>query len=101
MTIFQEMGSRMIKMNITFFMGNGVPNTALKVFPQKPPYWQNESQKNSFEGTFSPVSVVLLDQLFPKQRVYPCVDSHQPCEFHENWFKTATCDSNNYNKLKI
>ncbi len=23
--------------------------------------------------------------------VHPCVDSHQPREFHENWFNTATC----------
>ncbi len=46
-----------------------------------------------------PISVVLLDRLFPKKKkkkkkrkkVYLCVDSHQPCEFHENWFKTATC----------
>ncbi len=26
-----------------------------------------------------------------KNRVQPCMDLHQPCEFHENWFKTATC----------
>ncbi len=27
---------------------------------------------------------------FRKNRVHPCVDPHQPCEFHENRFKTAT-----------
>ncbi len=83
-------------MNITFSIGNGVRNTALKFFPQKTPYWLNESQKTSFGGTFSLISVVLLDRLFSKKinkknRVHPCVDSHQLCEFHENLFKIATC----------
>ncbi len=35
MTIFQGMGHRTIKMNVTFSMGNGSPNTVLKFFPQK------------------------------------------------------------------
>ncbi len=35
MTIFQRMGCLTTKMNITFSMGNRVPNTALKFFPQK------------------------------------------------------------------
>ncbi len=35
MTIFQKTGDRTTKMNITFSMGNGVPNTVLKFFPQK------------------------------------------------------------------
>ncbi len=91
MTIFQGMGCRTTKINITFSMGNGVLNTALKFFYQKTPYWLNESQKINFGATFSPISVVLLDRLFPKNRVHTCVDSHQPCEFHENRFKTATC----------
>ncbi len=67
MTIFQGMGRRMTKMNTIFSMGNGVPNTALKFFPQKSPYSLNESQKTNFGGTFSPISVVLLDPLFPKK----------------------------------
>ncbi len=87
MTIFQGMGCRMTKMNITFSMRNGVPNTALKFFPEKSPYRRNESQK--------PVSRAHISGsigLFPKKyRVHPCVDSHQPCKFHENWFRTATC----------
>ncbi len=48
-------------------MENGVPNMALKFFPQKPPYPLNESQKTSFGGTFCPILVVLLDRLFPKK----------------------------------
>ncbi len=36
MTIFQRMGCWTTKMSITFSMGNGIPNTALKFFPQKP-----------------------------------------------------------------
>ncbi len=73
------------KMNITFSMGNGLPNTALKFFPQKTLYWRSDSQKTSFEATFSPISGVLLDQLFPKKkkkkknRVHPRVDLHQTC----------------------
>ncbi len=35
--MFQGMGCRTIKMNITFSMGNKVPNTALKFFAQNPP----------------------------------------------------------------
>ncbi len=89
MTIFQGMVCWTTKMNIIFSMGNGVPNMALKFFPQKPPYGLNESQETSFEGTFSPISVVRLDWLFPKKknRVHPWMDLHQPCEFYENCSK--------------
>ncbi len=45
MTIFQRMGHWTMKMNITFSMGNGIPNTVLKFFPQTPSYRLNESQK--------------------------------------------------------
>ncbi len=41
-------------MYITFSIGNGVPNMALKFFPQKTPYQLNESQKTSFEAHFPP-----------------------------------------------
>ncbi len=90
--LFQGMGCWTTKMNITFCMGNGVPNTTLKFFHQKTTYQLNKSQKTSRGGTFSLISVVLLDRLFPKKksRVHPCVDSHQPREFHENQFKTAS-----------
>ncbi len=69
MTIFQGMGRRTTKMHITFSMGNGIPNIALKFSPQKNPYWLNESQKTSFEDIFCPIFVVLLDRLFWKQSV--------------------------------
>ncbi len=65
MTIFRRMGRQMTKINITF-MENKVPITVLKLFPGKITYRLNESQKTIFGGTFSPVSVVLLRQLFPK-----------------------------------
>ncbi len=67
MTIFQGMWCPTTKMNVTFSMENGVLNTALRCFTQKIPYWLNESQKTSFGGAFSPISVVLLDRLFPKK----------------------------------
>ncbi len=77
-TIFQGMGCRTTKMNITFFMGNGVLNTALKFFPQKPPYRLNESQKTSFGDTFSLISVVLLDLFQKKKKVSPvCTRTNQ------------------------
>ncbi len=66
MTIFQGIGCRTTKMNVTFSMKNGIPNTALKFFPQEPPYWLNESQKTSIGGTVSLITVVLLDRWFPK-----------------------------------
>ncbi len=56
------------KNDITFSIGNGVPNTALQFFYQKPLYPLIESQKTSFGGTFSPISVILLDCLFPKKK---------------------------------
>ncbi len=41
---FSGNGSRwMTKMNITFSVGNGIPNTNLKLFPRKSSYWLNES----------------------------------------------------------
>ncbi len=43
-------------MNTTFAMENEIPNMALNFFPQNPPCWLNESQKTSFEGTFSSIS---------------------------------------------
>ncbi len=43
-----------------------VPNIASKFSHQKPPYRLNESRKPGFEGTFDPISVVLLARLFPK-----------------------------------
>ncbi len=43
------------KNEYNFSMGNGVPNNALKFFPQKPSYWLNKTQKTSFDGTFSHV----------------------------------------------
>ncbi len=35
MTIFEGKGRRTTKMNTTFSVGNGVPNTVSKFFPQK------------------------------------------------------------------
>ncbi len=38
MTIFEGMGRRTTKMNVTFFLGYGVPNTVFKFFLQKTTY---------------------------------------------------------------
>ncbi len=77
--------------NITFFVGNGVPNTVFKSFPQKPPYLLYESRKTGF-GLISPyISNSIGPIVFKNNRVHPWVDPHQPCKFHENRFRTATC----------
>ncbi len=75
----------------------------------KKPHAAEWKPKNQFWGTFSPISMILLDRLFPKKKkkkINPCLDLHQPCEFRENRFKTVICivmycDSINYYKLKI
>ncbi len=59
-------------------------------FLKKNPYRLNESQKTSFGGTFSPYQWFYWTYCFQENKVDPCVDSHQPCEFHKNRFKTAT-----------
>ncbi len=67
-TIFEGKERRTTKMNITFFVGNVVPDTVLKVFPQKIPCRLNENQKTGFGGTFSLLSMVLCGRLFPKTK---------------------------------
>ncbi len=90
-----------------YFSGNGMSDNkseynlfcrkwsteyGFEIFSPKTSYRLNESQKISCRGTFSPVSVVLLDRLFlKKNKVTQCVNSHQPWAFHENRFKTASC----------
>ncbi len=66
MTIFEGRGRRMTKMNITFFGGNEVPNTFLKLFFQKTLHRLTWTGKTGFGGTFSLISVDLLRRLFPK-----------------------------------
>ncbi len=65
------------RLYLTFSIGNGVPNTAFKFFSSETLYHLDlNPKKTGFGGTFSPISVVLLCQLFLKTTwVYP----HQPC----------------------
>ncbi len=65
-TIFEGTVRSTPKMNVTFSVGKGVPNTVFKFFPKKKPYHLNLTQKTTFGGTFSPISVVLLGRLFLK-----------------------------------
>ncbi len=69
MTIFEGKGRPMTRMNVTFSVSNGVPNTVFKFFPQKHPCRLNESQKTDFGATFSP-SAVLFYWLFPKSCIF-------------------------------
>ncbi len=68
MTIFQGMGCWTTNTNITFSMGNGVPNKALIFFPQKSLNRLNESQKTSFGGTFSPYQWFYWTYYFKKKK---------------------------------
>ncbi len=54
MTIFHGIECQTTKMNITFSMGNGLPNMPLQIFPETPPYRLNDSQKTSFGAHFPP-----------------------------------------------
>ncbi len=65
-TIFEGKERRNTKMNITFSVGNGVPNTFLSFFFRKYHNQLNENRKIGFETTFSPISVILSDRLFLK-----------------------------------
>ncbi len=88
---FQWMGHLTTKMNTTVSVENVVPNAVLKFFLQKSPYWLNESQKTGLGHIFSHGGGSIGLIVFKNNRFHPCVDPHQPGEFHENWFKTATC----------
>ncbi len=87
MTNFWGMGHRMTKMNTTFSIENGVPNTILKFFPQKSLYRLNKNQKTSFGAHSDSIGPIASKN----NGFHLCVDPQQPCEFHENLFKTATC----------
>ncbi len=90
MTIFEGMGHRMTKMNITFFwVGDGVSNTVFKR--------SNLNQTNWFWRHISPHICGSIGPFVSKNnRVHPWEDPHQPCEFHKNQFKTATCIITSY-----
>ncbi len=92
MTIFQRIGCRMTKMNITFSMKNGIPNTALKLFSSKTPHtgWI-KAKKPVLGAHFPQYQCFYWTDGFQKNRFHSSVSSHQPCEFHENRFKTTTC----------
>ncbi len=51
-----------------------------------------KAKRKVLGGTFTPHITGSIGPIVSKKnRVHPRVDSQQPCEFHENWFKTATC----------
>ncbi len=93
MTIFEVTGCRATKMNIFFGRGEmGVRNTVFKFFPKKKPIPSDLNPKSWFWGhIFPPIGGCIGPIISKNNRVHPLVDSHQPCELHENRFKTATC----------
>ncbi len=68
MIIFERTERRTTKMNITIFLGWGkwVPNIVIKFFSSENFIPSDLNPKTGFGGTFSPIPVVLLGQLFPK-----------------------------------
>ncbi len=83
----RERGAPDDKNEYNLFVRNGVPNTGFKFFNQKYPYWLNESRKDSFWDTFSPILVVLLGWLFPKTIVFAHGWTHTK---HRNFMKIGS-----------
>ncbi len=83
MIIFDEMRCRMTKMNITFSVGNGVPNIVFKFLPQKKKLVQAEwKPKNRFSLHIFPcISDSVGLTVSKNNKVHPWVDAHQQCEF--------------------
>ncbi len=58
--------------------------------------------KNWFLGTHFPsYAQFYWLHAFENNRVYTRVNPHQPCEFHENWFKITTCIVRYYTYINI
>ncbi len=71
-------------------MGHRLPNTVFKFFPQKISYWLNKSRKLVLGHIFPNIVGSIGAIVSKNDSVYPQLDPHQPCEFHEKQFKTAT-----------
>ncbi len=70
---------------------NGVPIRVSK-FCLKKAHTRWIKPKNQFLGHIFPhISGSIGSIVFKNNRVHTCVGPHQPCEFHENQLKTATC----------
>ncbi len=68
MTIFLGMWHRMTKMNIMFSMGNGVPNTAMKLFPQKPHTGLMKAKKTVLGYIFPHISGSIGPVVYKKKK---------------------------------
>ncbi len=91
MAIFHEPRHQTLKMNITFSMGSGVPNTVLKFFLKKAHTGPTKPEKPVVGHIFPHISDSIGSIISKNYRNHPCVNLHQPCEFHENRCQTATC----------
>ncbi len=78
MIIFKGMERRTTKMNITFSVESGVPNTVFKFYPQKISYRLNEIGKNGLWLIF-PYLGVLGPIISKNNRVETWVQPHQSC----------------------
>ncbi len=86
LTIFEGTGRRMRKINITFSVGNVVPILFLSFFLKEPHTGWMKSKKPILGAHFPPYLWFYWAAVFKNNRT----DLHQPCEFHENRFKTGS-----------
>ncbi len=66
---------------------------SFEIFTSKNSILAEWKPKNQFWGQIFPHISGFIRPIVSKQkknRVYPCADSHQLCEFHENLYKTTT-----------
>ncbi len=78
-TIFEGTRRRTTEMNITFCMGNRMPNTVFKFFPSKNLIQSDSNRKNWFWGHIFPLicgSIGPID--FKNNRAHPWANPHQP-----------------------
>ncbi len=74
----------------------------LSFFLKKKPILFDLNPKNRFWGHIFPHICGSVGRIVSKNnRVHPWVDPHQPCEFHENRIRTATCILTSYTYIDI
>ncbi len=96
-TIFEGMGCQTNKMNITFLVGKWGTKYSFYFFFSKNPIQADLNPKNWFWGHIFPnICGFIWPIVYKNNKVHPWVDHHQPCEFHENQVKTATCIVTSY-----
>ncbi len=83
--------------HIPFSLANYVPKIQfLSVFFKKPHTIWLKPKKLVLGAHFPHICDSIGPIVSKNNSVHPWLDPHQPCEFHENRFKTATCIVRSY-----